>query len=144
MFHVEQTTDLKHIFDVSFDHSVVSGIKADRLPSIDELVEAVTDNRRVWFKCGKGGLVCFFPNPRGTYDIHLAFKSGHRGPQARVATKTACRLFFESIDWLPRIEARFSKQRLDVYKFLREIGFVFIESGEFLVGMIERKNLCLG
>lgn len=135
---VKETRDRCFIWDVAFDPSVLPGIRSEKLPSIQKMVELVEDKNRHYYRCGQGGVVCFFPNPLGVFDIHIAFKSGHRGPQARKATVESIRQFFDKIPWLPRIEARFSKHRTDVLKFLSDCGFKFMESGDLFVGMIER------
>lgn len=135
---VQETRDYAFIWDVALDPSVLPGIRSDKLPSIDQMVKLVEDKERYYYRCGKGGVVCFFPNPKGVFDIHICFKSGHRGPPARKATIKAIRQMFAKLEWLPRIEARFSKLRIDVFKFLSDCGFRFMENGEFMVGMIER------
>lgn len=138
---VQETRDYSFIWDVALDPSVLPGIRSDKLPSIEQMVKLVEDKNRYYYQCGKGGVVCFFPNPRGTLDIHISFKSGHRGPPARKATMEAVKQVFQKIQWLPRIEARFSKRRMDVFKFLSDCGFKFMEHGELMVGMIERQNV---
>lgn len=138
---VKETRDANFIWDVALDPSVVPGSRGDRMPSIQMLVDAIQDKQRYWFQCGKGGLVCFFPNQHGTLDIHLCFKSGHRGPPARVATRQACVQLFKKLDWLTRIDATFSKVRKDVAKFLWDCGFTLREHGDSVFGFIERKSL---
>lgn len=138
---VEQTNDLHHIFDVMFDPSVMPGISGEKLPSIDQLVTAVTAKNIYWYRCGSGGLVSFFPNSEGQLNIHIAFKSGSRGPQARKATVEACKKMFEKLGWLNWIGAQFPGKRWDVFKFLKKCGFTIDFGKKFFVGYLERKSL---
>lgn len=138
---VKETRDAKFIWDITFDPSVLPGLRVDKMPSIQQLVDVTQDKNRYWYQCGKGGLVCFFPNQNGTVDIHIAFKSGNRGVPARVATRRACAELFKKLEWLPRIEAKFSGIRKDVARFLFDCGFHLAECGGQIFGYIERKSL---